>query len=36
VILVDPDGAVLYGATGFSDWGEFEALLLDDWAARGE
>jgi AhpC/TSA family len=35
VILVDPDGRVLYGATGFSDWGEFEAVLLSDWAARG-
>ncbi len=35
VILVDPDGEVLYGATGFSDWAEFEDILLADWEARG-
>jgi hypothetical protein len=36
VILVDPDGAVLSGATGFGDWTEFETFLLDDWASRAE
>lgn len=35
VILVDPDGNVLYGATGFGDWAEFEEILLADWEARG-
>lgn len=35
VILVDPDGNVLYGSTGFSDWSEFEDILLADWEARG-
>jgi hypothetical protein len=35
VILVDPDGNVLYGSTGFGDWAEFEAVLLADWEARG-
>jgi thiol-disulfide isomerase/thioredoxin len=35
VILVDPDGRVMYGATGFSDWSEFRDIILEDWAARG-
>ncbi len=36
VILVDPDGRVFHGATGFGDWAEFEDILLADWEARGE
>ncbi|MDP2312340.1 MAG: redoxin family protein [Pseudomonadota bacterium] len=36
VILVDPDGAVLYGSTGFGDWSELEDVLLADWATRSE
>lgn len=35
VILLDPDGNVLYGSTGFGGWDEFEDILLADWAARG-
>ncbi|MDP2304898.1 MAG: redoxin family protein [Pseudomonadota bacterium] len=35
VVLLDPDGNVLYGSTGFGDWSEFEAIILADWEARG-
>lgn len=35
VIVVDPDGNVLYGSTGFGDWAEFEDVILADWEARG-
>lgn len=35
IILVDPDGLVMYGSTGFSDWTEIEDVILFDWVARG-
>ena len=34
VVLVDPDGRVFYGATGFGDWSEFADAIRADWAGR--
>ena len=35
-LVVDPEGRLLYGASGFGTWEEFETVILDDVAARGE
>jgi hypothetical protein len=34
VILVDPDGRVFYGDTGFSDWTKFQDAILANEATR--
>lgn len=34
VFVVDPDGVVIHGQTGFGTWDDYEALILADWATR--
>ena len=34
VIVLDPDGRVIYGATGFGEWSEFGEVILADWEVR--
>jgi hypothetical protein len=34
VIVLDPDGRVLYGSTGFGEWSEFGEVILADWEVR--
>jgi hypothetical protein len=36
IVVVDPDGRVLYGSSGFSSYDEISSVILADFAARGD
>ncbi len=36
IVVLSPAGVVLYGSSGFSDWGAIEAIIQADYAAGAE
>jgi hypothetical protein len=34
VVVVDPDGRVIFGKTGYGDWSDIEGAILADWDTR--